>query len=171
VSQNTIKNYFEILEDTLIGYKLKAFKKTKIRKAISRSKHFLFDVGVVNALKKIPIILNDSSAFGDAFEHFIINEVRAYNLYAKKREQFCYWRSIRQDEVDLVIDKKVAIEIKSTKQVKNKHLKGLIALKEEGLFKDYLIVSQDPIEQIHGTGVVMLPWNKFLDKLWAGSFF
>ena len=171
VSQNTIKNYFEILEDTLIGYKLKAFKKTKIRKAISRSKHFLFDVGVVNTLKKIPMILNDSSAFGDAFEHFIVNEVRAYNLYAKKREQLCYWRSVRQDEVDLVIDKKVAIEIKSTKQVKNKHLKGLLALKEEGLFQDYLIVSQDPIEQTHDTGIVMIPWDKFLDKLWKGSFF
>ena len=50
VSLNTIKNYFDILEDTLIGIKLPAFTKTKKRKAITRSKHYLFDTGVVNAL-------------------------------------------------------------------------------------------------------------------------
>ena len=171
VSQNTIKNYFSILEDTLIGYKLAAFTKTKRRKAISRSKHFLFDVGVVNTIKKISNIQQDSSIFGDAFEHFIVNEIRAYNLYAKRREQICYWRSVYKDEVDVVVDKKIAIEIKSTKRVQNKHLKGLKVFKEEGLVEKYVIVTQDPIRQIDSSGISMIPWHEFLSELWNGDFF
>jgi len=50
VSANSIKNYIEILQDTLIAFQLKAFTKTRLRKAISRSKLYFFDVGVTNTL-------------------------------------------------------------------------------------------------------------------------
>jgi len=50
VSPGTLKNYIGILEDTLIGFTLSSYTKTKKRKAISRGKHYLFDLGVVNVL-------------------------------------------------------------------------------------------------------------------------
>lgn len=171
VSLNTIKSYFSVLEDTLISYKLKAFTKTKKRKSIVRSKHYFFDVGLVNCLKKLPEIIPDSSIFGDAFEHFIINEVRAYLSYARRNKEMYYWRSVGKHEVDLIIDNEAAIEIKATKRVQKKHLNGLKALQEEKLIKSYYIISQDPVEQTDSNRIVYLPWKNFLEKMWCGELF
>ncbi|MGB9440735.1 MAG: DUF4143 domain-containing protein, partial [Desulfobacterales bacterium] len=78
VSPNSIKNYIQILEDTLVAFQLKAFTKTRKRKAISRSKLYFFDVGVTNSLAKRGEIMEGSELFGKAFEHFILLEVRAF---------------------------------------------------------------------------------------------
>ena len=50
VSPGTLKNYIQILEDTLLGFRIPGYTKTRKRKAITRSKHYLFDIGVTNAL-------------------------------------------------------------------------------------------------------------------------
>lgn len=168
VSLNTIKNYFEILNDTLIGYPLEAFVKTKKRKAITRSKYYLFDIGVVNSINDIGELSEKTNLFGNAFEHFIINEVRAYLLYNKINETMFYWRSTAKHEVDLIIGNKLAIEIKSSKRTKEKDLKGLRTLREEGLISKYILVNFDEIEQSHD-GISSMPWFKFLDRLWNNT--
>jgi predicted AAA+ superfamily ATPase len=76
-----------------------------------------------------------SKEFGDAFERFIILEVRAYLSYHRKNEAMSYWRSTSQFEVDLIIGTSIAIEVKSTELISDKHLKGLRALAEEGIMK------------------------------------
>lgn len=169
VSQNTIKNYFQILADTLIGFSLPAYTKTTKRKAITRAKYYLFDVGVRNRLCDIESIAPKSDSFGRAFEHFIIMEMRAFNSYFRKKFRMQYWRSTSQFEVDLVIDGKMALEIKGVNQVMDKHLKGLRALKEEGRFPAYGVVSCDPEIRKTDDGIVIYPWQKFLESLWQGN--
>lgn len=166
VSPSTLKNYLSILEDTLIGFKLESFKKTKKRKAISRAKHYLFDIGVTNALTRRGEIFPKSELFGSAFEHFIILEMRAFNSYFRKNMSLMYWRSTSGFEVDLICDQKVAIEIKSTELVQEKHLKGIRSLKEEGLIEAYLIVSLDQDYRETHDGIKIYPWQLFLAKLW-----
>lgn len=169
VSPMTIKNYIEILSDTLIGFELPGYTKTKKRKATVRAKHYLFDIGVTNHLCQRGEIALKSEIFGNAFEHFIILEVRAWNSYTRNYYPLTYWRSTSKFEVDLVIGNSLAIEIKSTELVQDKHLKGLRALKEEKLINKYLIISQDEEDKITNDGIVMMHWKKFLQKLWKSK--
>lgn len=170
VSPGTLKNYFQILEDTLIGFMLPGFTKTKKRKAISRAKHYLFDLGVTRFLSKAGNIDFGSKAFGDSFEHFMILEMRAYLSYTRSRETMSYWRSTSQYEVDLIVSDKIAIEIKSTSSPNDKHLKGLRAFKEEKLVKNYVLVCTCDQKRITSDGILIYPWSEFLDDLWADIF-
>jgi len=169
VSPNSIKNYIQILEDTLVAFQLKAFTKTRKRKAISRSKLYFFDIGVTNSLANRGEILENSELFGKAFEHFILLEVRAFLSYARKNVNMCYWRSTSQFEVDLILDNRWGIEIKSATSVQDKHLKGIRALKEEGNIQNFAVVSCDRYERKTEDKITILPWKLFLKKLWNGE--
>ncbi len=147
VSTSTLKNYFQILEDTLIGFQLPGFTATTKRKATVRSKHYLFDLGVTRYLSGIKEIKIKSDAFGYAFEHFIVLEVRAYLSYSRSKEPMAYWRSTSQFEVDLVIGTQIAIEVKATDNPGDKHLKGLRALAEEKIFQQYFLIYCGDLER------------------------
>lgn len=167
VSPITVKNYIQILEDTLIGFSLPGFRKTKKRKAITRIKHYLFDVGVVNHLCQRGPIQEKSELFGKAMEQFIIQEIRAYLDYQRMALPMYYWRSTSQFEVDLLVGQKMALEVKGASLVQEKHLKGIRALKEEGLIEKYMVVSMDEEERRTSDGIMIYPWRKFLEKLWS----
>ena len=169
ISPSTFKNYIEILNDTLLGFPLPGYTKTKKRKAITRAKYYLFDLGVTNTICHRGLIKKKSELFGKAFEHFIILEVRAYLSYARKFLNMSYWRSVSQAEVDLIIDNKVAIEIKSTPLIQDKHLKSLRFLKEEKIIKKYIVVSLDTEKRVTKDNIQILPWEMFLKKLWKGD--
>lgn len=169
LSQNTIKNYFQVLTDTLVGFILPAYTKTTKRKAITRSKHYFFDIGVRNALCEIDEFKHKSDAFGVAFEHFLVLELRAYCSYTRNRKQLFYWRSTSQFEVDCIVSGSCALEFKATDHVRDKHLSGLRAFKEEGQIPHYIIVSCDPEERVTSDGIRILPWERFLKLLWSGK--
>ncbi|MBW2111785.1 MAG: DUF4143 domain-containing protein, partial [Deltaproteobacteria bacterium] len=166
VSANSIKNYVEILEDTLVAFRLRAFTKTRKRKAISRSKLYFFDVGVTNSLANRGEILAGSELFGKAFQHFILLEVRAFLSYARKRERMSYWRSTSGFEVGLIVGDRWAFEIKGTDSIHDKHLKGIRALKEEGNIGRFGVISRDRYERKTRDGIVVFPWRVFLRRLW-----
>jgi predicted AAA+ superfamily ATPase len=169
VSPNSIKNYIQVLEDTLVAFQLKAYTKTRKRKAISRSKLYFFDIGVTNSLAKRGEIMEDSELFGKAFEHFILLEVRAFLSYTRKNIKMCYWRSTSQFEVDLILGNQWGVEIKSTASIKDKHLKGIRALKEEGNIQNFAAVSCDRFERETHDNITIFPWKIFLRKLWNGD--
>jgi predicted AAA+ superfamily ATPase len=166
VSGKTIRNFFEVLEDTLIGFLLRPYKKTKIRKATSRAKFYLFDLGVTNSLAGRHEIPVGTETFGKAFEHFIALELRAYLSYRRLNLDLGFWRSERGHEVDFTVGSKVAIEVKATDLVQERHLSGLRALQEEGIFSSYYVVSRDRAARSL-EGITVLPWRIFLDKLWS----
>jgi predicted AAA+ superfamily ATPase len=169
VPPRTIENYIAVLKDTLMGFELSPFLATKTRKAITRSKFYFFDIGVVNHITKRTPISAGNPAFGDAFEHFIVMEARAFVGLAGRDTPLHFWRTKNGFEVDLVIGDRLAIEIKATRQVLPKHLKGLRALQEEGLVKDYIIVSMDPVTRDMGAGIKAVFWQDFLRMLWDGD--
>lgn len=169
VSPSTLKGYFQVLDDTLIGFMLPGFTKTKKRKAISRAKHYYFDVGVVNTLCKRGVIHEKSELFGNALEHFILLELRAFLSYARDRREISYWRSTSKFEVDIILGGDVAIAVKTASLVQDKHLKGLRALKEEGLMRRLICVSSDREARTTKDGIEIWPWRKFLTELWAAK--
>ena len=166
VSGKTVRNFFEVLEDTLVGFLLRPYKKTKLRKATSRAKFYLFDLGVTNSLagrREVPV---GTEAFGKAFEHFIALELRAYLSYRRSDLELGFWRSESGYEVDFTIGSQVAIEVKGTDLVQERHISGLYALQEEGIFSSCCVVSRDRAMR-ELSGITVYPWREFLEKLWS----
>jgi len=169
VSSTTVKEYFQILEDTLIGRFLPSFQKKPKRRVILAPKFYYFDVGIANYLLKRGQIEVGSEAFGSAFEHFIYQELYAHSKYSDLDYAISYWRTTSQIEVDFILgDHEVAIEVKGTNNVQTRHLKGLKSFSEEYTVKKLIIVSNDPLERVIGN-VTVLPWKQFLEKLWKGE--
>ncbi|OGO91641.1 MAG: hypothetical protein A3F10_02460 [Coxiella sp. RIFCSPHIGHO2_12_FULL_42_15] len=170
VPVRTLEAYFGILNDTLIGFSVLPFLSTTKRKAITRAKYFLFDIGIVNSLTRRGHVEFKSELFGRLFEHFIALELRAFLAYRGINLPLQYWRSISHFEVDFILGNKLALEVKGTDLVTDKHLKGIRALKEEGQIENYSVISLDPHERLTDDGISVWPWQSFLKKLWAGEF-
>jgi predicted AAA+ superfamily ATPase len=168
VSANTVRDHYSILVDTLLGFHLEPWRESKKRKAIATSKFYFFNIGVVHTLAGYETIDRNSNLYGTAFEHLIAQEILAYLSYSRKHLPMTFWRSQGGMEVDFLIGEKVAIEVKATTRVSEKHKKGLAALQEEKVFKKYFLVSQDPTGQTKD-GIRAVFWQTFLEELWAGS--
>jgi len=97
-------------------------------------------------------------------------ELMSYLAYRRIKDPLYFWRSKNQQEVDFIVGDHTAIETKATKQVNPRDLKGLQALQEEALFKNYFLVSQDTIETKQNN-ILCLHWRTFMEKLWAGEWF
>lgn len=163
----TIENYIEVLEDTLLGFRLPPFEKTRKRKPITRSKFYLFDLGVTRLLSKQSEMRDGSVAFGKAFEHFLILEIRAALRYQRRDIPLAYWRTKNGYEVDVIIGDETALEIKATSQPTDRHLRGLRALREEGVLKRYRLICQVEHPRMID-GIEILPWEHYLRELWDG---
>lgn len=130
-SYKTIQEYFQILEDTLIGFFLLPYSKSHRKQLIKHPKFYLFDTGIKNALsKKLNIeLIPENSEYGKAFEHFIIAEMIRLNKYNKKDFDFSFYRTADGAEVDLIVKtpegKIYAIEIKSSTNPSKTDIKGL----------------------------------------------
>lgn len=169
VSAVTVKEYFAILQQTLIGYMLPAFTDSKKRRAITAPKFYYFDVGVANHLLHRSNLQQGSVDFGHAFEHLMIQELIAYLSYSESDKALSYWRTASGYEVDVVIGNGlVAIEFKSSEEVQSKHTKGLKAFSEEYANARLIVVSMDINPRILN-GVEILPAMGFLKLLWAGK--
>ena len=143
VPETTVRNYFQILVDTLIGGTLEPWKLSKKRKAIQTAKFFLFDPGVRHAIVDLKELSRGSNDFGTALEHWIYHELKTHVSYSRLHIPITYWRSTAQHEVDFCLGDKIAIEVKSTSHLNEKHFKGHRALIEEKVFKRYIMVSFD----------------------------
>jgi predicted AAA+ superfamily ATPase len=168
VPATTVKEHYQILEDTLVGSTLEPWLESTKRKAIATGKFYFFDCGVLNQIAGVFPQSENDPTWGQRFEQFIINEVRCANSYQRRKKPIHFWRSTSQFEVDLLFGK-TAIEIKSTRKVSEKHLKGLKALAEEKSHKEFILVSQDSLDR-KVDNIFVLNFRTFLSQLWKGSF-
>ena len=169
ISAITVKEYFQIMEDTLIGRYLPSFQKKPKRRVITAPKFYLFDVGIANNLLGRGRIEHGTELFGKAFEHFIYQEIYAHSRYSKNEYPIYYWRTASQLEIDFVLgDHEVAIEVKTSEQASDRHLRGLRAFMDEYTVKKAILISNDPLPRLVGN-ILILPWRVFLDRLWEGE--
>jgi predicted AAA+ superfamily ATPase len=169
VSANTVREYFQILEDTLTGRFLPSFQKKPKRRVILTPKFYFFDVGIANFLLKRGKIVQGSEAFGKAFEHFIYQEIYAHSSYSDLNYPISYWRTASQLEIDFVLgDHEVAIEVKAIENATPRHLNGLRNFAEEYPVKKLILISNDPLPRLLDN-VMVLPWKVFLERLWDGE--
>jgi len=167
VNAKVIRNYFQILEDTLLGYRLQAWKKSPNRRLAETEKFYLFDVGVANYLARQKPKLG-SREFGKSFEHFILMELKAYQAYRNPELPLHYWRTSGGLEIDFILgDMECAIEIKTSTRIDHHAAKALKTLQEDHTLNRSIIVSFESEPKKLNKNIECIPWKLFLEMLWA----
>lgn len=169
VHATTVNAYFDILEDTLMGYRIPAFRKVMKRRLMQAPKFYYFDIGVANHLLHRKELVRGSADYGHAFEHLVIQEIYAWLHYTHSEETLSYWRTYTGIEVDAIIgDARVAIEIKSAEEIQPRHLKGLKAFAEEHPESRRILVSLDKFSR-NIDGIECLYVMDFFNMLWSNG--
>lgn len=166
VARTTVQEYFQILRDTLLGWDLPAWQRTKKRKPVATSKFQFFDHGVARQLRGTGRVQPQSPEYGHAFESWIGHELKSWCDYRGKGASLCFWRARSGHEVDFVLADEVAVEAKASANVTDRHLAGLAALKDEGLLKRHVVVCQETRPRVVD-GIEILPWREFMAELWG----
>lgn len=169
VSANTVKAYYKILVDTLLGFEVPAYRKVIKRKLYKSPRFYYFDIGIANHLTKRYQLAPKTPEYGHAFEHLIIQEIVAYLAYTNSDEEFTYWHTYENIEVDAIIgDARVAIEIKSTDHVDHGDKKGIMEFAKEHPNAKQILVSRDRISRRSGN-VDLYYVTDFFKALWTGE--
>ncbi len=170
VDSKTVREYYQILVDTLMGTFVEPFKKRQNRQVITKaSKFYLFDVGVAGVITKRQIHNEKGELFGKAFEHFIFMELVAHRSYSETNYKIEFWRTKSGLEVDFIIGNgEVAIEVKGTTNIEKKDLLPLRVFNDEFAPKVSYVVSNIREERIVDN-IRIIPYRKFLQELWDGK--
>ena len=169
MSRQSIANWYQVLEDTLLGFQLPPWKKSSKRKSVSITKFYLFDVGVTRRLSGIGVPADTQSDFGRLFENYIAMELKAWHDYNRRKDTLCYWRTETGTEVDFVLGDDIAIEVKATRNASQRNLDGLRKIGEERDFRYRILVCREPMPRMTDDGILILPWREFLSRLWSGG--
>lgn len=169
VSSKSVKEYFSILEETMLGFYLPAYTKTIKRKLTISPKFYFFDVAIPNHLLRRVPLQQGTDTYGHALEHLVIQELRAYLAYHNLNKLLSFWHT--QDnryEVDAIIgDAETAIEVKSSLSVSSSDTKGLRAFGEEHPQAKLILISREERPRILN-GIEVWPAEQFLQRLWQG---
>ena len=166
VPARTVREYFQVLEDTLLGTLLQPFSPRRPRrKPVSHAKLYFFDVGVANALADVTHVKPGNPAFGPALEHLVFCELRAWLACARDSRPLTFWRAADGSEVDFVIGDSAAIEVKATGTVTRRDLNGLRRLAAETPLNHRILVCRESAARVVD-GVRILPVREFLRALW-----
>ena len=169
IDDKTVKTYFDILEDTLVGFYLPAYEKSLRKQQIKSPKFYLFDTGVKRVLdQNLPVARPLSSQeFGSAFEHFVICEFTRIKSYLRRKMTFSHYNT-GSSEIDLVVEAPgvpdTFIEIKATEKITDEHIATLKALKKDFPKNRYLCISRDPKSRTEA-GIEIIPWQDGLREV------
>jgi uncharacterized protein len=176
VDDKTVKNYFSLLEDTLIGYFLEPFNHSFRKRLRTNPKFYFFDIGVARSLsstlKLMPVV--GTSYYGELFEHFIIIECFKLVQYFQEEYRMSYLRTNSDLEIDLIIERPglstIFLEIKSKDNVIEKDLSTLLKLSEEFGDCEVICLSQD-VRKKKIKHAVVYPWQEGLKYIFIPKNF
>jgi predicted AAA+ superfamily ATPase len=170
VNDKTIKEYFCILEDTMIGFFLEPFHNSFRKRLVEKPKFYFFDTGIVRSLSRrlsIPLT-SQTSAYGDAFEHFIILEFIRLASYFQPDYRFSFIRTASDVEVDLVVERPgkplLCIEIKSSNTINESSVSAFSRLTKDLLNCEAIVLSQDRFMKKYDH-VTCYPWKQGIAEL------
>ncbi len=175
VDAKTVKEYYQILIDTLLGYYVHPLNKRNTRESLShKPKFYLFDIGLANYLARRNFEVLKGSEAGKIFEQFILMELMAYRSIKQQDFLLNYWKKRNSEhEVDFIINEgKLAIEVKLSQQVDKDDYRGLLSFHKEYPKARLLLVSRDSRPRkvvIAETVIEIIPYEQFLHDLWAGK--
>lgn len=166
----SISNYYDILEDTLLGFRLQSYHASIRKKQKLASKFYFLDCGVVRTLAGMidQELVAKSYEYGQVFETFIINEIYRLLTYAERQFQLSYIRVNDDLEIDLIVERHglptFLIEIKSTDRVDERHARGLELLGKDFKNSIRLILSRDNEEKKLGE-TTAIHWRQGIELI------
>ncbi|MBI3535831.1 MAG: DUF4143 domain-containing protein, partial [Deltaproteobacteria bacterium] len=170
VDDKTVFSYFQILEETWIGFFLPSYHPSIRKSQLSHPKFYFFDPGVIRALSRTLAgnIVSGTSLYGDAFEHWVILEIYRLNEYTGSDYRLSYFATKEGSEVDLVLDKPgfpvILIEIKSSTRVDEREVNKLARISKDFKNAKVYYVSQD-MSHLKIGSVICLHWQELLKEL------
>jgi len=169
ISAKVVRGYFDILEDTYLGFRVAPWRRSRRRRLVETEKFYLFDVGVANHLaRRTPRI--GSTDFGKSFEHFVLMELMAYRAYRRPDLEIRFWRTAHAQEVDFIVgEMELAVEIKASARVHAGDLRGLRVLSEESDPRRKMVVCMESQPRKVAEDIEILPWKEFFRRLWEGE--
>ncbi len=183
VKRPSVDNYFEVLADTLLGFRLRAYQPGLRVNEVTHPKFYFFDSGVARAAAGLTRDEIDDAYRGFLFETFILNEVSCYNEYLGKKRDLFYYALRSGGDIDLIIqlqkrtqtrsDRVIAIEIKLGKKIRSEWLDFLIRFDSD----QKNTTAQRKIIVYNGTtsetrqGIDILPVEVFLTELYQGKIY
>ena len=170
VDAKTVKEYYQILVDTLLGTFVEPWKKRQERQVIGKApKFYLFDVGVAGALTRRRVAEERGELFGRALEHLVLMEILAHRSYRELGYGVHFWRTKSGLEVDFVLgDGEVAVEVKGTSRLDPSDLRSLRAFVGDNRPRRAILVGNERAPRLV-EGIEVLPWREFLARLWGGE--
>lgn len=171
VASKTIREYYQVLEDTLLVFALQPYLKSARKRLTSHPIYYFFDLGILNALcrrlESEPV--KGTDLYGRLFEHFILLEIFRLNRYMEKDWAMYYWRTSQGAEVDLVLEvgkQTWAIEIKSGSHIRASDLRGMSSfLQDYKGSKGLCITTSDRAYEVNG--IECLPWKDFFQRFFS----
>lgn len=169
VDDKTIKEYFSILEDTMIGFFLEPFHNSFRKRLVGKPKFYFFDLGVVRSLSRrlsVPLAQR-TAAYGEAFEHFILLEIMRLCNYFQPDYRLSFICTVSGVEIDVVIERPnkplLCIEIKSTDLIDETNIRPFSKFTQEIPDCEAIVISQDrfmkAFDHVH-----CYPWKQAMEK-------
>lgn len=168
LATRTVQEYYQVLEDTLIGYRLEPWRRSPRARLVGHPRFFLFDTGVTNALLRRLTAALDPGWRGRLFEQWVVLECARLVDYRNAEARLFYWRTHNGAEVDLLIERhgrlRVAAEIKAKRRVSGADVSGLRSFGEAHPRVPRVVVAEVPNEYSLA-GVAVLPYAVFFERL------
>jgi len=171
VDHKTVQSYFQILEDTLLGFVLPSFHQSARKSQLKSPKFYFFDTGVKRALERtLDVTLNPrTSAYGEAFEHWVILEAHRLNETLQRDYRLSFFLSKDNVEIDLILSKPgetILIEIKSAKNLDHDKVRRFSRLATDfSPTQSYWLSQDDTAQEIEG--VRCLDWKSGLKEIFS----
>jgi predicted AAA+ superfamily ATPase len=163
----TVQTYFQILEDTLLGFHVDAYH-SSVRKRLRLAPKFYFvDNGIARSLARMLNVIPEPSTsyYGELFESFVVAALYARNSYLQNDYRITYLESLGGAEIDLVIERPgrqlALVEIKSTDEIREDHLSGLKRFLSDFPDAEFFCLSRDPREKRFDR-IRAIPWQRAL---------
>jgi predicted AAA+ superfamily ATPase len=173
VSRTTVSGHLEILEETLLCFRVPAFEaKLRVRER-KHPKWYWCDPGIVRSMKRTSGALAPEE-HGALFEGLVAQVIRAYRDYRSLCDEFFYWSPAdsRKTEVDFLLQRGnefLAVEVKSGATFAGNWCKGLRAISGlPGLGRRVVVYPGGPVLRTED-GIDVLPFADFAAQLADGS--
>jgi predicted AAA+ superfamily ATPase len=169
IDSKTVNTFFQVLEDTLMGFWLPGFHRSVRKAQKAQPKFYFFDLGVQRALEgtlESPPVPG-TSTYGQYFESFLINEIFRFNSYSGKDYRLSFYQTTTGQEIDLVLSKgmnDILVEIKSNTQIDAIEVAKMNRITAGFKKSTKYYVSQDPIRS-QVEGIHCLHWRDFIHEL------
>ncbi len=168
----TVLRYFQILEDTLLGFHLPSYERSLRKQQRKAQKFYFFDTGVARTLagRVDETLAAKSFEYGKLFENFLVNEIHRLLHYSEKQHKLSFLRVSENQKIDLVVEKGrnevFLCEIKSTGRVDERHTKSLTTFEKDFRNPKLRLISRDPQTKQMGN-VLALHWKQAVEEICA----